>query len=475
MQPNARSRRATWVVRIGAVVVVGAIAAGCTGDGRDVSSAAGPGQPSSPATTTAPTTVPSTAPATAPTTTTTTGPSTAPDESVVARHAGVAWFLGTMPDAPTRADDRLEPIRIGMINQEDTPVGSYPELRAAVEAGVEWVNTELGGVDGRPIELRTCITPFDPERSRACATELVAAGVVALAGGVDVTSDAAVGVLEQAGIPRFGGIPATVAEQRSPMSFFFSGGDSGALAAFMAHAAASGRTKVLLGYGQEVESFAVAARDYGAAVGRSLGLDVDVAGFSIFGTDDVELLATAQDTGADAVMMLAASTSCERVMGAAAELDLDAQLYLTGACASATALDAAGDDAVGVVFNAEGAVTGDDVDASIYLDVVETYAGEPAGGAGTVGFRGFMNLYSMLLDLGPDAATAEALTAIARSSAGRRSFWGHPFTCDGEQVPGLPALCAPQQRLFTLDQVGGPFREVTGWIPTDQLFQDALG
>src|SRR5262245_66034827 len=50
------------------------------------------------------------------------------DESVVARHAGTVMSFGTVPDHATPAGDG-EPIKIGMINQEGTPLGSFPELR----------------------------------------------------------------------------------------------------------------------------------------------------------------------------------------------------------------------------------------------------------------------------------------------------------------------------------------------------------
>jgi len=172
-------------------------------------------------------------------------------------------------------------------------------------------------------------------------------------------------------------------------------------------------------------------------------------------------------------MVLAATAACVPVMRAASELRLDAQLYLTGACAAQATIDAAGESVVGVIFNAEGPVDGTDVEGSIYQDVVDRYADEPAGGAGTVGFRGFMNLYGMLLDVGAENATSETLIGLARAAVDHPSFWGHPYTCDGNQVPGLPALCAPQQLLFELEAVGAPFTAVTGWIPTDKLFADA--
>jgi branched-chain amino acid transport system substrate-binding protein len=396
------------------------------------------------------------------------------DGAVVSAHAGEPWFLGEVPGTAVRADTALEPIRLGMINQEGTPVGSYPEVRAAVEAAVAWVNAELGGVEGHPVELHTCTTPFDADVSRSCAEELVHKGVVALVGGVDVQSSGAYPVIEASGLVSIGGIPANLVEQRSPNAFFFSGGDSGALAAFMAHAAAEGRSTVALAYGEEVASFEVAARDYGAVVGASLGLDVELVPFSLFSTDYRPVASRAREIGADAVIVLAATAACVAVMQAASEVLPDAQLYLTGACAGETTFDDAGASAVGVIFNAEGPVGGTDAEGALYQDVVDRYAAEPAGGAGTVGFRGFMNLYALLLDAGP-GATSETLAAAARRAVDRPSFWGHPYTCDGNQVPGLPALCAPQQVLFRLPAVDGELAAVTTWISTDELFADALG
>lgn len=400
----------------------------------------------------------------------------ASDGSVVSAHAGEPWFLGEVPAVATPANNALEAIKLGMINQEDPSVGSYAEVRAAVEAAAAWVNAELGGVDGHPIEIHSCTVLFNADQSRSCAREMVAEGVVALVGGVHVLSDTAYPILEENGLVSIGGIPANLVEQRSPNAFFFSGGDAGALAAFMAHAAENGRTKVALAYGQEVASFEVAARDYGVAVGESLGLEVELIPFSFFSTDYLPVVARAREVGADAVIVLAATVACVPVIRAAADLLADVQLYLTGACAGNSVVDAAGDALVGVVFNAEGAVGRADVEGSLYQAVVDRYADEPAGGAGTVGFRGFMNLYSLLLEVGADNASSQTLMELARSAVDRPSFWGHPYTCDGNQVPGLPALCAPQQVLFGIPAAGEPFMAViTEWIPTNELFAQSLG
>ena len=49
---------------------------------------------------------------------------------------------------------------------------SFPEATAGIEAAVEYVNAELGGVDGHPIELATCLVQAEEDGQR-CATEMV--------------------------------------------------------------------------------------------------------------------------------------------------------------------------------------------------------------------------------------------------------------------------------------------------------------
>ena len=394
----------------------------------------------------------------------------APADSVVAGLAGKPWFLGEIPAAPVAADSTLEPIKIGMINQENTPLGSFPEVRSAAETAVAFINAELGGVDGRPIELSTCITSFNPEESAACAQELVQEGVVALVGGIDVTSNGSFPIIEQNELPMIGGIPAGLVEQRSPYSFSFSGGGAGGAAAFMKHAADNGATKVLLAYG-EFESFEVAARDYAAVVGESLGLEVELLSFSLFVADYLPVVTKAQDIGADAIILLAADSACVPVMQAVNDLDVQAQLYLTGACASEAIIEASGDNIVGVLFNSEGPVEEGDPQGDLYAAAIDMYASAPAGGAGTVGFRGMMNLYAMLVGLGGDNISSESILGAARATVDQPSFWGHPYTCDGTQVPGLPALCAPQQILFEVASAGADPSGVGDWIDTAELFQ----
>jgi len=392
--------------------------------------------------------------------------------SIVERLAGQEWFLGTVPALPVTAEDNLEPIRIGMINQEDTAAGSFPELRFAAEAAVNFINAELGGVDGRPLELVPCITKFSVESSQACAQELVLEEVVALVGGLDVLVQGALPVLEQNGLPIVGGIPAGLAEQRSPSSFAFSGGTAGGMAAFMQHAQEQGYEKAFIAYG-EFESFQVAAEDYGARVGEDLGLEVRLNTFPLFGADYTSVLNDAKSFGAEAVVINAADAACVPVMQGFQDFEFEGTLYLFGSCAAEEIINAAEGANNSVVFSGEGPPDPDDVDGMVYDLASNEYNTGNAQAAGTVAFRGMMNLYAVLAELGGDDITSEGIVESLMNAVDERSFWGHPYTCDGKQVPDLPSLCAPQQTLFTIDD-DNELTFISDWIDTVALFESAF-
>jgi branched-chain amino acid transport system substrate-binding protein len=394
--------------------------------------------------------------------------------SIVERLAGEEWFLGTIPDLPVEADTTLEPIKIGIINQEDSPAGSFPELRFAADAAVNFINAELGGVEGRPIELFPCATNFSVESSQGCAQELVLEEVVALVGGLDVLASGALPVLEQNGLPIVGGIPAGLAEQRSPSSFAFSGGTSGGMAAMMQHAADQGYKKAFIAYG-DFESFKVAAEEYGARVAESLGMEVRLNAFPLFGADYTRVLNDAKAFGAEAVVINAADTACVPVMQGFRDLGFEGTLYMFGSCAAEHVIAEADGANFGVVFNSEGPPNADDIEGQIFDFASNEYNNGDAQAAGTVAFRGMMNLYAILIELGADNITSAGIVDALQNSVDRESFWGHNYTCDGKQVPGLPSLCAPQQTLMTINGSSQDDLEfISDWIDTVALFEAAF-
>jgi branched-chain amino acid transport system substrate-binding protein len=56
-----------------------------------------------------------------------------------------------------------EPFRVGVQNLEGDPNGSFPEFSIAMQAAAKYVNAELGGLNGRPIEIVLCKSIVSPD------------------------------------------------------------------------------------------------------------------------------------------------------------------------------------------------------------------------------------------------------------------------------------------------------------------------
>lgn len=370
-----------------------------------------------------------------------------------------------VPDEATEATG--EPIVLGMINQDNTPAASFPELSQADQAAVEFINEQLGGVGGRPLELLVCNTQFSTEGSAACGQQMVEAGVPAVLGGIDVFGTA-IDTLADNGIPWVGGIPVSTQSMTDPLSFQWSGGTWGATIAFADHAiheVEAERVSILYGEFGSIEDSA----QYGRTVLERAGVEVQMVPFPIISTDISSPLQAAASTDPDAIVILAADTGCKPAFDGVAALDLDAETYFVGACAAPTILADVGDASEGAVFNVEGPIEpGPDV--NLYSEVIERYGdGLDAAGAGTVSFRSLMNLYVLLVELGPDAITADAIVDALRDQVDTASFMGHPYTCDGEQLEGLPATCSPQQILGRIED--GSLVQISDWIDVGQIYE----
>lgn len=356
-----------------------------------------------------------------------------------------------------------EPIVIGMINQENTPVGSYPELSSAAKAAAALVNDRFGGVGGRPIEIEVCNTEFSPEGSTACAQRFVEAGVPVVLGGIDVFGNG-IDTLADNEVPFVGGIPVSASSVTSPSSYQWSGGTWGATIAFAHHAATE----------LDADSVAIAYPEFdpitdSAERGRQV-LDeagvgqVQMIPYPITATDLTSPLQAASAAEPDALIMLAADTGCKGAFDGIDTVGLDAQVYMVGACAAPKIIEEAGPDKTeGTIFNVEGPIdrSEENVDFSLYAAAAEEYGdGFDPVGAGTVSFRSFMNLWVVLTEL--DEVTPAAISEAIEAQQDAPSFMGHPYTCDGAQLAGYPAMCSPQQILAQITD--GDLVQVGDWI-----------
>ena len=383
--------------------------------------------------------------------------------------AAASSMADLVPARPTKATGT--PITIGMINQENTPAGSFPELSAAAKGMFEWLDAEAGGVDGHPIVLDVCNTNFSAEGSTACGQRFAQAKVPVVLGGIDVFGNA-VDTLRASGIPYAGGIPVSQQSMANDNSFQWSGGSWGAAVAFAQHAAVSRHAKkVAIVYG-DFGSVADSAH-YAERTLRHLGASsVQLVPYPIVATDLGAPMQAAWASHPDAIFVLAADTGCGAAFNAAHTIGVTAAMYYVGACAAPTITTAAGNASTeGAYFNVEGPVDPDhpDPDVLLYNSVLAAHApGLNPIGAATVSARSAVNLYRIMKQVGADHLDAATLTTALRGARDLPSFMGHAWSCDTKQLAGLPAACSPQQILVQIHD--GKLSQVGDWIDVGAVY-----
>ena len=355
-------------------------------------------------------------------------------------------------------------IVLGMINQEDAPIGSFPEVREAAQAAVAHVNDDLGGVNGRPLRLEVCRTNGSPESSAACANSLLEKKPVAVLGGVDLGAAASLPVFEKAGIPYVGGTPALGEELTSPTAWMLAGGVVGDLLGVADYAL--GTLKVKKVGALYVDLPGVLATVIAAAelVLRSKGVtDVKLVAASADAADFAAPLKAATAGNPDAVIVLFPAQTCARIMSAARSLKVTARLFYTSACASQAVVDAAGPAAENAYF-ASGYLPFDDPSPEVATWKAEAKVTKPSV-LSQAGFAVAMNMYDLLKG---GADTPAAVISELRATQQRPGYMAHPYTCDRKQVSLLSAVCNANVRL--LQYKGGRFADLTGnWVNGSEL------
>ncbi len=350
------------------------------------------------------------------------------------------------------------PVVVGLLNQEDAPIGSFPDLRKGAEAAVLHVNADLGGVDGRPIRLQACATRGTAESSQACATKLAGDHPVAVIGGVDLGSAASLPVLEDAGIPYVGSLPQLGEELTSDGAFMLAGGTVADLlgqadyALDVLHAKRIGALYVDLPgvLTTVVRAAEIVLKARGATDVKLVAAKADEADFT-----PALKAATAGDP--EVVFVVFPAQACARIMQAGQSLSVEAAMFFPSACAERKVVDAAGDAADGAYFGSAYLPFGDP------SPEVEAWRSrtKSEGVLSQAGFSAVMNVHRILTEAAD--ATPAAVTAALAGARDHPGFMTHAYTCDGRQVPIMKAVCNPHVRILRLQD--GRFEDVVGdWV-----------
>lgn len=368
-------------------------------------------------------------------------------------------------DAPSATSEE-PPLVVGFVNMEGAPSGSFPESSAGAQAAVAYVNDELGGVDGRLLELSTCLTNGTSQSSLSCAQRLVAASPVAVVGGVDLGADASVPVITAAGIPYVTGSPTLIGELRNEGAYAFTGGVAGELLAIGDYLIEERGVRSIHVLHADLPGLLNSAVSAAGDVFRAKQVsDVKLVAEKVDAADFAPALTAAAAGDPDALVIVFPAQSCSRILQAAAALGVQAELYAPGACASPAAIRAAGPVLDRTTF------------ASSYVPV-PAEGGSPEEGAFRAGVpedqrspisqAAFSSVLNLQVLLAEGSTEPDAVRAALDATVEQPNVFAYPYTCDGQQIVLLPSVCNTSVRL--LKWTDGAFTDVAGdWVSGTEL------
>jgi branched-chain amino acid transport system substrate-binding protein len=373
-------------------------------------------------------------------------------------------YLGATPGA---ADAAKSPITFGYINDEGG-VPSFSEGSVAANAAVKVLNEKLGGIDGHPVKLITCLVASGEEQGQACAQKFL--------------NDSSVqGVLEVA-LPIGGQTfhqtmagkkpvimtsPNTPASATGKSSFGISSGVFGTSPGFIGYATQylHAKTVSLLFPGDDATG-QLAAKQIQQGLTKA-GVKVTPAGYKSSATDLLAPVTAAGAARTDAtVALLPTPSSCIAGAKAFQQAGVSKPILSLGLCIGEPEKKALGDFAKWTyVFGNVNPNDSKDPDVSAYLAAMKQYApGANTGGFAIHSFMGVLAMAKLASLAGSDDLTPSKLAAAAKAYRGpvpALSSTLHP----AGYIPPLRAMMTLGTRLYTY-QGDGVFKDATGgkWV-----------
>ena len=116
-----------------------------------------------------------------------------------------------------------DPIVIGIYTPADNSTFTAPELIDGTNAAVQYVNSSLAGIGGRPIQLETCKSDYTAPGLTVCANKLFQKNPLIIIPGPDAAALTVQSIFNDTKIPLIGGASFTPPEYTSPTRAVFNG------------------------------------------------------------------------------------------------------------------------------------------------------------------------------------------------------------------------------------------------------------
>jgi branched-chain amino acid transport system substrate-binding protein len=351
------------------------------------------------------------------------------------------------------------------VNQQGGPSDVGPDGTKGAEMTVKYINQELGGIDGHPLELRTCFTSTSEEQGQTCGQKM------ANDKDVSVIAMGAVAIGDQS-------LVSTVAGEK-PMVYSVSIGaadakNSNGYVLYGDAVRVSGPFGTFAKQVLKAKSVAVVwpeipgINEASAAIvdgAKGNGLSVKSVSWSPNATDLVGPLTAAGGRSADAIITNPDPKGCVNLSKALTSLSVKTPIVSEPLCLNATVAKALGDLPPWYYGIATSLATDTSDPASVAFMEIATKYGLAKEGASDVwianAFGVTLTIAQWMNKIGADKITPQAIAAQAKAFKGPMVYGAPTVTCG--KYPEAPAICNDQTKFFKYEGKG-EFTPVSGWV-----------
>ena len=365
-----------------------------------------------------------------------------------------------------KANPKLSPVVIGVLNTQGGQVLIGPNWTKGAELAAKYVNTYLGGVQGHPLVLSECFTTSAEEDGTKCGQKF------ANDKRISVIAMGAVAVGNQSFYAALGGKKPIVsgvallpvdATQKNEFALFGTNdsvlGPWGTFAKVQLHA----KTAAVI-YPQ------VPGIDVGAKVEKTsledAGITTKLVGFDPTATDLTGPLTAAGAQTADIVVPQSNAAGCVNVAKTLQQLGVPGSKVVSNPlCLSGDVAAGLGGDLAPWIYGIASTLPGDKTDkAAVPYNKAMTQLGQAklAGDAWVIVSWGeILTIVKQMNKLGVANSTAAKLTTAIRGFKGPQALGAPSLDCGKYKTE--PAACNDQTQFFQYEGKG-VFKRLTGWL-----------
>jgi branched-chain amino acid transport system substrate-binding protein len=351
-----------------------------------------------------------------------------------------------------KADASSSPVVLGFVNDEGG-IPSFPEGSVAAEAAVKFVNENLGGVGGHPVELKKCLVAGNEEQGQACAQQFLNdKRVKAIVEDSQVVGAQSFHQTLAGKLPVVIGSPNSVADATAKNAYGISAGVFGTNPGFVSYATEFLHAKTAsLIFPADDPTGQIAAKQIKGSLTKA-GIKVRDAGYK---SSSPDLLAPVNAAGAgqtDVIVTLFPSPpTCIAGAKALQQASAGKPVLALNLCIAEPVKQAVGDYPkwTYVSLNTNPEIKGADAATDGYAAVMKAYAPAKAnlGGFAPHAFMATLTAVKALNEAGGADATSTAIADKLKAYTGPTPMF--PPDVKFGAVPNLPSIGSFQTRLYT--------------------------